>query len=932
MVFDTLGRSNKRIRSDYYWDEFSFDQEDLFSHWSPSVVAERSPAASSLPHPLAAVAASPSEARTTSNSTIVTTIAPSPATYDTILCGLLPKAYDAKPLSYRQQVQSPVQESPKSRDPPLNQNETQNDGFVATSPLSQASDVPTLALSPVPSPSTLHVPMPALANPFSSLHTTTQLDVETLHTLLSKFQLSYTSTGIHMETNITSASEFRTLLDAFAQMSVVAPPAAVQETCKRNSVVLYRNKSCKSAPINVFRPVGLLGNTSHPTHHHSVMTSRQVADLCVHVYFSCWVRCLPVLDRHEFMQWYVNEPHPEDSLIVNAICCLEFNHVIARHCIPELRAFQHDPDMVFDQEEFFFQRARDALAQSFDTPDRYTVVALSLLCARTEPSRRQHYGGLAVSLLQQLEIFPRMSSPPSSSSSSSNASRRSSVISTSSAASMASASTGTTSSTKSIDIMQPPDTVDDASYVQEMDTRLWWFIWQIDFALWTAGLPKLTPLLRRPNQRYDQVDLPRVFPQDPPEMHAAISIQAHNLALWRIQVDITPLYEQDSELTSEQLAEFDFRLMDFYHRLPDAFKFGTNGTEPRSTELDLARVRIQIEYNATRLILHRLFIPDVGDDRPSESAIASLNMCIRVALDQLDVLQLCSQPPLDCAFDRDELGRVARILSMALDIHRTVRHPERIMQGLNGNADLLEAGLDRTLQVLKATPDRSCGLKAWVDMANFVQMELQRHRLHSSSSSNTIHKTNLGSDPLVLHSPASSLSSSSSVAAPPTTTTTFAHWHKQPPHQLPKKKANDASDNPTSTTTTMTLQQQRGKQPLTGLSSPSPSIISFASPSTPSTMASSRSRRKSSAMGGSAAQGSSSSSSPIQQTTTTTTSTRQPHASIPPTRRPSARSSQFSHQTFVQAMGTRIEDKNQPRFRYFNPRTLNEFLFIDESR
>ncbi|ORX48780.1 hypothetical protein DM01DRAFT_1338439 [Hesseltinella vesiculosa] len=705
----------------------------------------------------------------------------------------------------------------------------------------------------------------------------TALNLDALHTFLSKFSLSYTNAGIHMKANITSASEFRTLLDAFDQLTVqpgsdnddglVIPTSPT----KRNSVVLYRNKSCKSVPINVLQAAGLLGLERVKSNHHGGMTLRQIADLCVNTYFSCWVRCLPVLDRQEFMAWYFTQSSPEDSLIVNAICCLAFRQVVSHHCPPGLQAFVHDPDMVHDQEEFFFQRTRNALAQSFDEPDRYTVAALAFLCARAAPSRRQHYGGLAVSLLQQLAIYPRMKLPQ----------RRPSSASTLSSS---------PSSNSSCDQYHhhhhhQDNTQDD--YTLEMDTRLWWFIWQIDFALWTAGLPKLTPLLRRPNDRYDQVDLPMVHPQDPLDMHVPVLAQHHTLILWHIQVDLTSLYEQDAELTSEQLSDFDDRLDEFYQALPEGLKFDAHN-KPKTPDQELASVRIQLEYNATRIILHRLFMPDVGDSQPNGSALASLNICLQVALHQLHVLQLCVSPPLDCAYDRDEVGRVARLLSTALDVYRTIKDPEQyLLPGIDAAATL-ENGLEQCLTILKSTSDGSC-IMASVDLAQFVHLELQRHRLHTTRST-----------PQSFHTPL--ISSPSSL--PPSakeTPVSFTHHHARPRVDHPLRISKPTPSSTLSEITPMTLQQQRGKQPLTGLSSPAPSIISFASPSTPSTMASSSGGQRKSSGG---------------------------KPSKPAVPRPT----QFSQQTFVQATGIRIDGKDQPRFRYFNPRKMNKFLFIDENQ
>ncbi|CAO3593110.1 unnamed protein product [Absidia cylindrospora] len=692
----------------------------------------------------------------------------------------------------------------------------------------------------------------------------------------------------HCQANISTASEFRSLLDAFGKLSCTdSSTSAIHDpfpsasnsndndnlnngiplsSRRRNSVVLYRNKSCKSVPVNYVQMVGLLGQILHPhSSHHGIMTLRQIADTCVDAYFTCWVRYTPVLQRQEFMKWYLQHDAPQDTLIVNALCSLIFRHTVTHHCSPGLNHFLHDPDRMLEQEEFYFRRARDALAHSFDTPDRFTVIALTFLCVRAQPSRRHHYGGLAISLLQQLNIYPRMVGGPT-----------------------------TTHSDDDLNFIGMTDHGDDdmdeddeaTAYAKEMDTRLWWFVWQIDFSHWSAGLPKITPLLQLPNQRYEDVDFPMVFEQDIDQAEMAILTESYTLTFWRTQADIiSTMYEQESELTSEQLADFDERLLDVYNRVPACMKMNDDparktddvGCKPFindiNNDMELAKTRIKLEYNASRIILHRLFIPDAGDLRPSKTALESLNICLKVALEQLDILGNCIRSSTRCAFDLFELWRVGQILSMAMDIRRTIKHHKIMMHGISigdGSNSLLflEQQLQRTTSVLASTPEGIIGTKCWTEVAHFLHGEIQRHGSLSAIGT--------------------------------------------------KKKASSSRQ----LDSVMTQQQQMGQKPLSGLSSPSLSIISFASPATPSTLSalpfspssssSSGNKRKSSMQQRKSSSSSSSSSSSL--------------SSSPTTRHPP------SKQTFVQATSATFDGKDQPRFRYFNPRKMNKFLFIDESR
>ncbi|KAG1089850.1 hypothetical protein G6F42_019866 [Rhizopus arrhizus] len=481
--------------------------------------------------------------------------------------------------------------------------------------------------------------------PKISIPSTNELDI------WSKFNLSYTDVGINMEANVTSASDLHSLIDAFSKLcntsSVVShdplshsmslPPqspltisgdeynsncfSSNQSVASSSSgITLCRNKSHKLKPINYFASVGRLGQLSHPHSKHGQMSLKQVADACVDTYFDCWVRNTPILRREEFMAWYEAQPDPMNTLIVNAMCVCVFRHMVLHHSQPGLEHFIGDQDTMLEQEEYFFVKARECLSQSFDDPDRFTIIGILLIVHRAEPSRRHHYAGMAVSALHELEIYPRTI-----------------------------------------------EEADDESYEKEMDTRLWWFVWAWDFYLYSSGNPKNTPQPRVPGS---EIDLPRIMEQDIDDNVIAVIAYIHCLRLWKIQAHfISTVYEQESDMTVEQLQEYDRQLLTFYAELPEYLKFDS-GFEYGHEDLLLACIRVNIEYNATRIILHKLFVPDVTDSRPSKSSLESLNICLEMALKQLPTLNSHTfLPDGRCAFDRDELWRASEIITMAMDIY-----------------------------------------------------------------------------------------------------------------------------------------------------------------------------------------------------------------------------------------------------------------------
>ncbi|CDH56904.1 hypothetical protein RO3G_00462 [Lichtheimia corymbifera JMRC:FSU:9682] len=710
----------------------------------------------------------------------------------------------------------------------------------------------------------------------------------------SKFHISYTDLGFSIEARLANVSDLRMLIDAFSsicmpsheedhhhhhgdQSSTPSSTSPQSTNSSNKGIVLYRNRSSRTKPVNFFASVSSLGQLMQPHSKHGPrMSLRQIMDLCIDTYFTCWVRYTSILARDEFMTWYKNHPSPSKTLIVNAICCHIFRHAMVHHAPPELsRFFLTDTRLLNEQEEFFFNRARDCLAQSFDCPDRHMVVALLLMGSRAEPSRQHQYAGMAVQALHELEIYPRVDT----------------------------------------------DT-DNESFDKEMDTRLWWYAWAIDFYLYSSGLPKNTPQTRSALP----VDLPRVFEQDIDEAEIGVLAHVHCLVLWRMQAEIVnTFYEQDSEMTVEQLHSYDTRLLTLYEQLPAYLRFNS-GFEYGCEDLFVACLRVNIEYNATRMILHKLFIPDVNDSyHPSRFSLESLNICLSTALRQLRTLNTCLRTTYGpCAFDRDELWRAAEIISMAMDIHRACGSPI-ILQQID--RDEYEQGLEIALEMLKRTPEYQVKCKDWIQVADWLDAELRRHQLyHAHPDQSSLRKRPKSPDFFLAnlkpsarqqhqqqhpdhHQQQSSPSSSSS----PVTANDHTILEQQATHELTPSGSMlsvlsfPPPPPPPPSSSHQQQQQQQQQQFNMSYSTPfSSSITSYNAPPPPP---------------------------PSQQSTSSSDHTHTKafvhfNPYTPPTPPPSHRRSSSSS---TSSRSSTIKANNQTRFRYFNPRKMNKFLFIDEN-
>ncbi|KAI9014573.1 hypothetical protein CLU79DRAFT_707761 [Phycomyces nitens] len=668
-------------------------------------------------------------------------------------------------------------------------------------------------------------------------------DIQGVSDALAKFNLSYTDVGIHMEANVTNVSDLRSLIDAFSQLCIPTIDRSQDSKTKtpkpshEHKTVVYRNKSQKTKPANFFASVSLLGLSQDPHSTHKGTTLREMADACVDAYFSCWIRCASVLVKDEFMEWYTTQPSPEDTFIVNAICSFMFNHMLIHHPKPEFTQFIGDQDKIREQEEFYFDRARHVLAQIFDDPDRYMIVGLLMMSTRAEAGRRHHYVGMAVSMLHQLEIYPRM-------------------------------------------ITDPVDIDDDRAFDKEMDTRLWWFAWSIDFYLYSAGAPKNTPQPRLPGQ----VSLPRVFEQDIDGVENSILAHEKCIPLWQMQAEIIlAVYEKDADMTVEQLDNHDAQLNSYYNSLP-LYLQCDSGFEYGNEDLFLACLRVNVEYNATRILLHKLFLPEVTDPRPSRLSLQSLNTCLITSLTQLRVLNTCTRSALtQCAFDRDELWRASEVISMAMDIYRTCISPEDqrlILQNIDRTE--YENGLNKALEILKKTREYDAMNKNWIQVADWLQVEIKRHKLYSRTSS-----------------PKESSTSTISQTATP------------PDYYLANLKINKPQD---------IAPRKRSRQMSSSESSSMLSVLSFPQPNFSSVFPSLLGQRKTACSN--APQVQFNMYIPEQQSPSPSPSPSSPQHKPRPQQLP-----QPFQQFNAMSPGA---GKNQPRFRYFNPRKMNKFLFIDE--
>ncbi|ORX60414.1 hypothetical protein DM01DRAFT_1332568 [Hesseltinella vesiculosa] len=560
----------------------------------------------------------------------------------------------------------------------------------------------TTITSPTPTPSPVQLPTPLEtddnASTISSLSTSTAvtptsnfllpLSTQRLQEWLNRScSLIHTNNGLILEARIANATEFRSLVDAFQSLCQIDPAAATASSAGNpsshtdTSVTLYRNKLHKAKPVNFFLSLcdpGVLTMTTHSIV--SQLALRHIMDACVDSFFTCWVRYSSLINKAAFMAWYRSSPHAMDSPIVNAICAQAFSHTVYHHAKPGFEHFRKDTNLILEQQAFFFDRARDSLAASFDRPDRYTIVALTLMGCMANPERRHHYSGLAASALLDLDIYPRMED----------------------------------------------DKEEDDTYEKELDTRLWWYVWSMDFYLFSTGVPRNSPKTRREGTPA----YPQVREEDIDDVEHSVLMDTYCHRLWKFQEEVLDAFynHEDQVTTAQQLRHFDNKLLEVYQDLPRYLQLDS-GFEYGCAELFLVCVRVNVEFNATRLILHIPFLPDANVAQPSELALQSLHVCLKTALLQLRITHTISRfgGIFRCAFDRDEFWRACEILSLALDVYRgcDATHRHLILDGLQP-VDLT-ASLHKAKSILHSSVEFTIGSKNWLTVNDWLNNEIARH-------------------------------------------------------------------------------------------------------------------------------------------------------------------------------------------------------------
>ncbi|CAO3630801.1 unnamed protein product [Cunninghamella echinulata] len=299
---------------------------------------------------------------------------------------------------------------------------------------------------------------------------------------------------------------------------------------------------------------------------------------------------------------------------------------------------------------------------------------------------------------------------------------------------------------------------------------------------------------------------------------------------------------------STLLESFDNQIHQFINQLPLDLQ---PNTPYDPSPISLVRARVHTELNATKIILHKLYIPDDEEedsikqidllDNSTLYQWKSLNKCLNAAMDQVDIFYHCVMVypnELRCGFDRDELWRSTEIISIALDFlnklsstyfynhHHQHQHNESMGHYVKqlilndiGTIQTLKEALNRSLIILQHTYELRCNNSNFRQLEDWLKERIQHHHQHhlhnnnnNNNNDNNIKVNNIpASSQQQQQQPISSPISPVPLLSPSLSTASSSSSSKNSQISSSISSSTTASTTSTSTSTSTTTTTQRRK-------------------------------------------------------------------------------------------------------------------------
>ncbi|KAI8340731.1 hypothetical protein BC941DRAFT_418037 [Chlamydoabsidia padenii] len=224
-------------------------------------------------------------------------------------------------------------------------------------------------------------------------------------------------------------------------------------------------------------------------------------DDCVHTFITCMNHYFPVRPKRLLVQWYSSLADPSSDPLVLSIASFWVRHVFIHHPMAQLKHI-FDPTILDTVQSKLARMAREALAECFDEPHVYSIYSLCLCNMTTalplEQKATNHM--LAVRMAAALGIRP----------------------------------------------LTVNDSITGVENDRaELDSRLWWYLFQIDHFLTESGTISCS-MLDPPSDDYEALSklrLPTICTLDEMDEAAGVHVWSNVLKIWMIRRRITTTIE-----------------------------------------------------------------------------------------------------------------------------------------------------------------------------------------------------------------------------------------------------------------------------------------------------------------------------------------------------------------------------------------------------
>ncbi|KAL1914402.1 uncharacterized protein VTP21DRAFT_8920 [Calcarisporiella thermophila] len=412
--------------------------------------------------------------------------------------------------------------------------------------------------------------------------------------------LSFSNTGLRIDTNITNVSDiYRLLLTGLSQLDIgsSSPPYSQQlqydhspQLPQQQGATPNIRKSLRvdtrfgNDPIHrIFwrSPSGRSelqgGGADIPDEITLAFINHQLLDDLVKQYLDHFCNVAPIIDREAF--WTEYRSGEMDPLLLYSILARMATDIYNVDRFP-------DPDTQRAVGRFFFRNARTIFQERFDQPSVSSVLALANLAwhkyESLDPNGAALYCGAAVRMAQILQLH-----------------RRNSDI-----------------------YMEAQNEIQ-----REMLLRIWWYIYCTD--------RKLALFWGKPMLIHDDdcdLDLPKALEIDVARSAAdSVNFFRQDVKLMHITGDIIKkLYSRQTDnVPLSTVSELENMLTEWFKQLPAHLQFDLDHMDtstPRSCFLTL----LNVYYHTLWILVHQLFLPrpeDASEPIPS----ISLNICTKSA-------------------------------------------------------------------------------------------------------------------------------------------------------------------------------------------------------------------------------------------------------------------------------------------------------------